>query len=263
MKKPTIHMNGTSRRVLLEQVTNALIAGSEFQTALQALVRHSDADETVRSGYYGRALAMQSVMNELTRLAEHLDAEVTLDVNPTALSGSTVSLLGQLIQTSSAGQKFRNALQEMTPHGRDYYLQGNAAIHEARGEHNQRLQAVQRILDELNTIFRIFDDCESESEQTTSADKSASPRVREAHNILYCRWSNETCERTLIHIAGELPHERISTLLLSLKFRPVQAGDPWNWIAPDGRRLAIRTHYVCQPTDETVESALRSALTGR
>ena len=61
-------------------------------------------------------------------------------------------LLEGLMQANAALQDAIRAVAASGPNGRDYYPQSPGAIHAAIAEHESRLQRLQAVRDELNTI---------------------------------------------------------------------------------------------------------------
>ena len=61
-------------------------------------------------------------------------------------------LVEQLIKAARSLRLAIEALGEATPNGRDYYVQGPSALHQARGEHRVRLGKLQDVYDELETL---------------------------------------------------------------------------------------------------------------
>lgn len=66
---------------------------------------------------------------------------------------SKKELVEQLMTAHTALGEAYSALQAAAPNGRDYYPQGPGAIQLALREHGERLQALQKIRDELVVIF--------------------------------------------------------------------------------------------------------------
>lgn len=61
-------------------------------------------------------------------------------------------LLEQIRAAHDAADLLAKSLQEMAPHGRDYYPQGDTAFASARVEHQIRTTKVKSILDELEAL---------------------------------------------------------------------------------------------------------------
>jgi hypothetical protein len=67
-------------------------------------------------------------------------------------------LVDQLQNASEALHKALAALAEASPHGRDYYPQGESAFQTAAGAHADRLRAVQKVKDDCDAIaLAIYD----------------------------------------------------------------------------------------------------------
>ena len=72
-------------------------------------------------------------------------------MRPTVHSNGTSAseLLGQLENVGGALVTAIKALEGAAPNGRDYYPQGESAIHEAREEHDARLQRLRIVYGEI------------------------------------------------------------------------------------------------------------------
>lgn len=72
----------------------------------------------------------------------------TIHLNGTAAS----VLLESYLEASDALRKAMEVLQDAAPNGRDYYPQGDAAIHQAGREHRARAEALKRVYNELQEL---------------------------------------------------------------------------------------------------------------
>jgi hypothetical protein len=71
---------------------------------------------------------------------------------------SKAALMEQISNASAAIEEAFIALCEMTPNGRDYYLQGQDAIHKAVAEHQQRKNKVLVVKAELESLAIAIDE---------------------------------------------------------------------------------------------------------
>jgi len=62
------------------------------------------------------------------------------------------NLLDQVTDASQAAWKLMKALENMSPHGRDYYVQSPSAFKQAQMEHEDRYKLVKSLLDELEQL---------------------------------------------------------------------------------------------------------------
>ncbi len=74
----------------------------------------------------------------------------TIHLNGTSKEELLDKLTGALTTLNSA----LNAVALTAPHGRDYYLQGENAHAQARGQHNDRLRRLEEIRNEILFIVR-------------------------------------------------------------------------------------------------------------
>lgn len=71
------------------------------------------------------------------------------------LNGSSAEALKTQIETAGrAVEQAIEALVHASPHGRDYYPLGHAAITTAVREHQDRLKRLTSVLEELHEIYR-------------------------------------------------------------------------------------------------------------
>ncbi len=69
------------------------------------------------------------------------------------LNGSDAdSLLEGYMTALTAVQQAIDAVQKTWPHGRDYYISGDAAIHAAMHEHRTRLEKLEAVRGELDAL---------------------------------------------------------------------------------------------------------------
>lgn len=69
------------------------------------------------------------------------------------LNGSDAdSLLEGYMTALTAVQQAIDTVQKTWPHGRDYYISGDAAIHAAMHEHRNRLAMLESVRGELDTL---------------------------------------------------------------------------------------------------------------
>lgn len=80
LRLPTIHLNGTSRESLLQQVRRARITGNEFQAALQEMAPHErdyypqgpGALAAVSEQHRDRMKKVHEILGELAQIADHI-----------------------------------------------------------------------------------------------------------------------------------------------------------------------------------------------
>lgn len=91
----------------------------------------------------------------MTRLTTDIPAAKTLTVPGLHLNGSDgPALLQALVAAEHAVHLAGDALAETTPHGRDYYPQGEAAYPQARAEHVDRSKRLDSVREELAALAR-------------------------------------------------------------------------------------------------------------
>jgi hypothetical protein len=67
------------------------------------------------------------------------------------------ALLDELHEAGVALDKAIEAVQQVTVHGRDYYVQGPAAYTQAREEMDRRLSALRQVQDDLFCMYAALD----------------------------------------------------------------------------------------------------------
>jgi hypothetical protein len=65
---------------------------------------------------------------------------------------SYADLLEHVLKAYRSLRDTEQALRDMTPNGKDYYIQGDGAGEEARRQHQRRLNAIRDIQEELEEI---------------------------------------------------------------------------------------------------------------
>lgn len=72
----------------------------------------------------------------------------TLHLNGT----SRAALFNAYVEATFAVEAAIDAVADASPHGRDYYPQGEDAFDKARAEHNARLEALNKVANELHRL---------------------------------------------------------------------------------------------------------------
>ena len=72
----------------------------------------------------------------------------TIHLNGTA----GADLLDAYLEASDALRKAMEALRNAAPNGRDYYPQGESAVHRATEEHRARHQALKAVYDDMQEL---------------------------------------------------------------------------------------------------------------
>ena len=65
---------------------------------------------------------------------------------------SREALLDQVCAAEAAGRAFLDALANMTPNGRDYYVKGDDALRQALHEHDARVVKIKSVMTELQEL---------------------------------------------------------------------------------------------------------------
>lgn len=90
------------------------------------------------------------------------------------LNGTGVeSLMVQYTEVAHNCRDTLKSLEAASPHGRDYYLLGDGAYTQAVKEHEARIAAIRKVLDEVNAI------AENISAQRDQADLNTLKRSRQ------------------------------------------------------------------------------------
>jgi hypothetical protein len=80
-------------------------------------------------------------------------AEKSLVIPTIHLNGTAYGdLFEQVMTAREALEAAIRALDQMSPNGCDYYLQGDVAIMEASSQHSDRIRAVEKVAEELYEI---------------------------------------------------------------------------------------------------------------